>query len=171
MKTLQEIEKAIETLPLPDRLRLYKDMPLLIGREVEDLDWQRLALDNFFRTTPRTIKSMSKFKVGDVVSVEFPFSDLQAQKRRLGLVLISSDVDLVVARVTTHPPRVPSDVVLNHWVEIGLPRASTVRLTKLATIDQRLVHHNIGHLHSEDCRMVAESWQQLMTSIATELRK
>lgn len=49
MKTLQEIEKAIETLTLPDRLRLYKDMPLLIGRDVEDLDWQRLALDNFFQ--------------------------------------------------------------------------------------------------------------------------
>ena len=49
MKTLQEIEKAIATLPLPDRLRLYKDMPLLIGRDLEDLDWQRLALDNFFQ--------------------------------------------------------------------------------------------------------------------------
>ena len=49
MKTLQEIEKAIATLPLPDRLRLYKDMPLLIGQDLEDLDWQRLALDNFFQ--------------------------------------------------------------------------------------------------------------------------
>lgn len=49
MKTLQEIGKAIETLPLPDRLRLYKDMPQLIGRDVEDLDWQRLALDSFFQ--------------------------------------------------------------------------------------------------------------------------
>ncbi|MBA3612671.1 MAG: hypothetical protein H0W49_07100 [Nitrospirales bacterium] len=72
MKTLQEIEKAIETLPLPDRLRLYKDMPLLIGGDIEDLDWQRLALDNFSRTTPLTIKFMIKYKVGDVVSVEFP---------------------------------------------------------------------------------------------------
>ncbi len=49
MKTLHEIEEAIETLPLPDRIRLYKDMPQLIGRDVEDLDWQRLALENFFR--------------------------------------------------------------------------------------------------------------------------
>ena len=48
MSTLQEIEKAIETLPLPDRLRLYKDMPQLIGRSTEDLDWQRLALQKFF---------------------------------------------------------------------------------------------------------------------------
>jgi len=49
MKTLNEIEEAIGTLPLPDRLRLYKDMPQLIGRDAEDLDWQRLALEDFFK--------------------------------------------------------------------------------------------------------------------------
>ena len=49
MKTLQEIEQAIGTLPLPERLQLYKDMPQLIGRDAEDLDWQRLALEKFFQ--------------------------------------------------------------------------------------------------------------------------
>ena len=49
MKTLQEIENAIGTLPLSERLRLYKDMPQLIGRDAEDLDWQRLALEKFFQ--------------------------------------------------------------------------------------------------------------------------
>jgi hypothetical protein len=48
-KTLHEIEAAIGTLPLPERLRLYKDMPQLIGRSVEDLAWQRLGLENFFQ--------------------------------------------------------------------------------------------------------------------------
>ena len=48
-KTLHEIEAAIATLPLPERLRLYKDMPQLIRRSVEDLDWQRLGLENFFQ--------------------------------------------------------------------------------------------------------------------------
>ena len=48
-KTLLEIEAAIETLPLPERLRLYKDMPQLIGRNVEDLNWQRQGLENFFK--------------------------------------------------------------------------------------------------------------------------
>lgn len=37
MRTLQDIEKAIETLPQ------------LIGRDVEDLDRQRLALESFFQ--------------------------------------------------------------------------------------------------------------------------
>jgi hypothetical protein len=48
-KTLHEIEEAIERLPLPERLQLYKDMPQLIGRSAEDLDWQRLGIENFFQ--------------------------------------------------------------------------------------------------------------------------
>jgi hypothetical protein len=49
MSTVQEIEQAIEALPLADRLRVYRDLPQLIGRDVEDLDWQRLALERFFQ--------------------------------------------------------------------------------------------------------------------------
>ena len=95
---------------------------------------------------------MIQFNAGDVVAVEFPFSDLQIHKRRPGLVLITGDPDLVLARVTTHPPRDASDVALLRWSEAGLPRSSTVRLTKLVTIDHRLIHHVIGHLHPDDAR-------------------
>ena len=49
MSTVREIEAAIEKLPLPERLQLYKDMPQLIGRSAEDLGWQRLGLENFFQ--------------------------------------------------------------------------------------------------------------------------
>ena len=28
---------------------MYKDMPQLIGRDIEDLDWQRLGLERFLR--------------------------------------------------------------------------------------------------------------------------
>jgi PemK-like, MazF-like toxin of type II toxin-antitoxin system len=114
---------------------------------------------------------MTKYKVGDIVSVLFPFSDLQAQKRRPGLVLVSGDLDLIVARVTTHPPRDKSDVPLAHWSEIGLPRPSTIRLTKLATVDERLVLHTIGHLRSADAQTVAKAWQQLTATILTDLGK
>ena len=50
-------------------------------------------------------RSMTEFKAGDVVSVEFPFSDLGTYKRRPGLVLVSGDADLLMARLTTHAPR------------------------------------------------------------------
>jgi hypothetical protein len=48
MSTVREIEQAIQALPLADRLQLYRDLPQLIGRDVEDLDWQRLGLECFF---------------------------------------------------------------------------------------------------------------------------
>jgi mRNA interferase MazF len=112
---------------------------------------------------------MTEFEVGDVVSVEFPFSDYQTRKRRPALVLSSGTVDLLMARITTHPPRESSDVALDRWAEIGLPRASTVRLTKLVTIDHRLVHHKIGRLHSYDGQAVAHALQQLTTTIIAQL--
>jgi hypothetical protein len=48
MSTVQEIEKAIEQLPWPERLKVYRDLPNLIGRKPEDLDWQRAGLEKFF---------------------------------------------------------------------------------------------------------------------------
>lgn len=48
MSTIQEIEKAIEQLPWPQRLKVYRDLPDLIGRTPEDLDWQRAGLEKFF---------------------------------------------------------------------------------------------------------------------------
>ena len=112
---------------------------------------------------------MTQFKVGDVVSVEFPFSDFQTYKRRPGLVLVSGEMDLLVARLTTHSPRDPSDVAMKCWSEIGLPRASTIRLTKLVTIDHRLVHHQIGRLYPDDGRAVVQAWQQMITVFTAEL--
>ncbi len=114
---------------------------------------------------------MTPFKAGDIVSVEFPFSDFQTYKRRPGLVLVSGEMDLLVARITTHPARESSDVELKRWSETGLPRVSTVRLTKLVTLDKRLVHHKIGRLHPDDGRAVSQAWQQMTTVFAAELLK
>ena len=114
---------------------------------------------------------MTPYKVGDVVSVELPFSDFQTTKRRPGLVLVSGAMDVLVARLTTHPPREPSDVLMTRWSDIGLPRASTIRLTKLATLDLCLVHHKIGRLHPDDGRAVVQAWQHLATTLAAELLK
>ena len=114
---------------------------------------------------------MTPFKAGDVVSVEFPFSDFHTYKRRPGLVLVAGEMDLLVARLTTHPPREPSDVAMKRWPETGLPRASTIRLTKLVTLDHRLVHHKIGCLHPDDGKTVVLALQQMAKTFADELLK
>ena len=49
--------------------------------------------------------SMTVCEVGDVVTVEFPYSDLQGRKKRPGLVLAVDENDALLARITTRQPR------------------------------------------------------------------
>lgn len=48
MKTIHEIEEAIKALSPRERIELYHNMPKLISRSSEDLDWQRAGLERFF---------------------------------------------------------------------------------------------------------------------------
>lgn len=52
LTTLAEIKEAIELLPFAEQLQLYRDLPQLIGRDPEDLDWQLLSLEVFFKDDP-----------------------------------------------------------------------------------------------------------------------
>jgi mRNA interferase MazF len=113
--------------------------------------------------------STTSFKVGDIVSVQFPYSDLQGSKRRPGLVLHVDEKDVLLARITTRPPTVATDVSLAHWTESSLPRASTVRLTKLASIDQGLIHRPVGRLHPADAKAVLQALQTWLQNLATNI--
>lgn len=114
---------------------------------------------------------MTNCEVGDLVSVEFPFSDLQGRKRRPGVILVVDAQDVLLARVTTRPPRDAHDVALQDWSDSGLPQPSTVRLSKLAFVDARLIHHRIGRLSARDAESVALGFEQLATGIALALRR
>jgi len=114
---------------------------------------------------------MTGFRAGEVVSVEFPFTDLQGRKRRPGVVLAVDANDVLLARVTTHEPRDAFDVPLMGWAAVGLPRPSTVRLLKVISIDARLVHHSIGILTDADRTRLAESFERLGLEIAGRLRR
>ena len=113
---------------------------------------------------------MTAFRVGEVVVVEFPFTDMQGRKRRPGVVLAIDSSDLLLARITTHEPRDPFDVPLQEWAAIGLPKPSTARLVKLISIDARLVHHSIGVLSQTDRTKLAQSIERLGVDIAGNLR-
>ena len=113
---------------------------------------------------------MTAFRVGEVVSVEFLFTDMQGRKRRPGLVLAVDVNDLLLSRITTHEPRDEFDVRLDDWAAIGLPRPSTARLLKLVSIDARLVHHSIGVLSEIDRTAIALGVERLGTVVADHLR-
>lgn len=86
-------------------------------------------------------------KKGDIVSVDFPFTDLTGKKKRPALVLALDGVDATLAFVTTQLHQAqPPDVVLTPSRLNGLKLPSLVRTSKLATLNQRLIHGKLGEL-------------------------
>ena len=94
---------------------------------------------------------MESYRFGDVVLVDFPFSDRNAEKRRPGLVLAQdSHGDLLVARITSKSAELPTDIILINWKEAGLNIPSNVRLLKLATTHESYVLRRLGKVSMRD---------------------
>lgn len=90
---------------------------------------------------------------GEVVLVPFPFRDRPAERTRPPVVASAKAYnlsgDLVVAAITSHPPRLATDYALIDWVAAGLQFPSTVRML-LATLAEERVQLRIGQLSDRD---------------------
>lgn len=84
---------------------------------------------------------------GDLVLIEFPFTDLSGSKLRPAVVLVSSTSDLMVCFVTTQIHlREPTDVLLTPSLTNRLRMTSLVRTGKIATLDKSLTKGVMGRL-------------------------
>jgi mRNA interferase MazF len=93
------------------------------------------------------------FEAGDVVLVPFPFRDRDATSTRPAVVVsglaYNQYADLVVAAITSHPPRSAWDYRLQDWEAAGLRLPSTVRMLFATTASSR-VRLTIGRLTKRD---------------------
>jgi mRNA interferase MazF len=109
---------------------------------------------------------MASYAAGDVVLLEFPFTDTSGSKRRPALVLLDTgDDDIVVARVTGQLSAAPHVVVLDEWQQVGLLLPSVVRLHKVATLQRRLVNKKLGRLTPGDWSRVILALRQVCKSL------
>ena len=112
---------------------------------------------------------MDAYHFGDVVLVDFPFSDRPAEKRRPGLVLAQdSHGDLLIARITSKNPEIPTDIVLIDWKEAGLNIPSNVRLLKLATTHESYVLRRLGNVSARDRMAAIDALRQFLDTIEDE---
>ena len=93
----------------------------------------------------------------DVVVVPFPYSDRLAEKRRPALVVSHHDLPtrlgrVWVAMITSVAHEELGDVALGNHVAAGLPVPSTLRASKLATVDANRVVRVAGQLSDDDQR-------------------
>lgn len=96
---------------------------------------------------------------GDIVLVPFPFTDLSGTKNRPALVLAVAGSDVVLAFLSTQLHwRMEADLELPPTPTNGLKKVSVLRLSKIATLDTRLVLGRLGRLsereqHSADRKL------------------
>ncbi len=95
---------------------------------------------------------------GELWIAEISFTNGLAAKKRPVLVLWLDQQDVVVAAVTSAPPRSRTDVLLNDWAISGLRVASTVRLSRLDCLEKSLLIGKIGELSEEDAVMLKTTW-------------
>lgn len=100
--------------------------------------------------------------------VRFPFTTLDAAKKRpalvLGSVKHSSKIHLVTFAMITSQLEglvLEGDVRLREWKEARLLHPSLVRLSKVATADHELIERELGQLGPADRREIAKAFRKL----------
>ena len=106
------------------------------------------------------------FEPGDVVLVPFPYRDRLAERARPAVVVSSRAYnqhgDLIVAGITSHPPRFATDFALIDWAAAGLKLPSTVRML-LATVAESRILHRVGRLDTKDWAEVQARIRQVFS--------
>ena len=88
---------------------------------------------------------------GNIVLIPFPFTDLSGNKLRPALVLAETSLDVTVSFITTQLQwQEPTDILIQPQIGNGIKKTSLVRLSKLATIDRRLIIGKIGSVNKAE---------------------
>lgn len=114
-------------------------------------------------------RSMTTF---DIILVPFPFADLRSTKRRPCLVLRSFKIKglgelMIIAMVTSNLGGIefPGDLQLQDITAAGLPKPSMVRLSKVVTIEAKLIKKKLGSLGRSDRSFVVKEFKKFYEDI------
>lgn len=92
---------------------------------------------------------MDQFVAGDIVVVNFPFSNLSGQKRRPALVLAVGEFkNLILCQITSksYSSQLAIRIKPADFAEGGLPVTSYIRPDKLFTCDPAIINKKAGQL-------------------------
>ena len=102
----------------------------------------------------------STAEFGEVHVCVFPFTSGQGAKARPVLVLMDLGSDCLVCRITSVPHRGFLDLPVTYWQEAGLEKPSTIRLSRLVTVEKSILKVCIGRLAPSDLDQVRMLWNE-----------
>lgn len=103
---------------------------------------------------------MTTINAGDFWVAKITFTDGVGFKKRPVLILWCDADDVIVAVVTSAQPRSNTDILLENWQESGLKVTSTVRLSRLDSLEKSLLIVKIGHINKEDAQNLLNTWNK-----------
>lgn len=95
---------------------------------------------------------MATFVKGDVVVVNFPFSDLTSAKRRPALVVAElSKNDVLLCQITSQFASDSSTTLIENsdFLSGSLSKASYVKSNRVFTANERIIAYKVGALNLE----------------------
>lgn len=95
---------------------------------------------------------MERFVKGEVIVLEFPFSNLKSYKRRPALIIkVPKGEDAIICQITAEPQEKDVEIPLrnNEFAKGGLRRNSYIRIDKITTIKRTRIKYKIGSLKPE----------------------
>lgn len=110
---------------------------------------------------------MGQLEVGQVVVVNFPFSDLKGQKLRPALVLALAEFDnLILCQITSKPYSSRNAIMISKsdFSEGALPIESFARPDKLFTAEESLIKRPVGKLTESKILEIISSVKNLFSS-------
>jgi mRNA interferase MazF len=110
----------------------------------------------------------TNFEFGDVVLVGFPFTNLQAIKKRPAVVISSKlyqqnrpDVILMAITSQIRQPVAVGEIFLENWQAVGLLKPSVIK-PLIATLEQNQVIKVMGKLSEPDQKRLHRTIQTIL---------
>ncbi len=103
---------------------------------------------------------MEGFVKGDVIILEFPYSNLKEAKRRPVLILkIPKGEDVIALQITSLSQERSVEIPLNKndFAKGGLKKDSYIRIDKIASVDKSLIKYKIGSLKQTKFNEILDS--------------
>ena len=99
---------------------------------------------------------MTNYNFGDIVLLQFPFTDLTTTKKRPAVIISSFEYnskrpDIIVMAVTSRIREIQSfcDVIIKEWKQAGLIKESAIK-PMIITIEKDLILAKLGQLQKQD---------------------
>lgn len=99
---------------------------------------------------------MTIYEAGDVVLVPYPFSDLSGVKQRPALVVASFDElnESICMMLTSQFKGGNFEYTIENWKEAGLLVPTVARISRLFTMDYKIIRKKIGRLSNQELRNI-----------------